>query len=157
MTGVGVAPRWSSGSVWRERYQPLHTARADPITYHEARLLVKYLILIHMDEKELEALPPDELNTLNKNHLRFNDELRASGHFVEAEALEPARTTSTVKVRGGKPSVMDGPFTESKEVVAGFYLVEARDMEEAIGIARRIPSAFMANIEVRPTRQLIVD
>lgn len=117
---------------------------------------MRYLILIHMDERELEALPPDELNTLNRNHLRFNDELRASGHFVEAEALEPVRTTATVRVRSGKPSVTDGPFAESKEVVAGFYLVEARDMEEAISIAKRIPSAFMAHIEVRPTRQLIV-
>ena len=77
---------------------------------------MKYLILIHLDEKELDALPPDELNALNKNHLRFNDELRASGHFVEAEALEPARTTSTVKVRGGRPSVMDGPFAERNGV-----------------------------------------
>jgi hypothetical protein len=117
---------------------------------------MKYLILIHIDEKELDALPPDELNTLNKDHLRFNDELRASGHFVEAEALEPVGTTATVRVRGGKPSVTDGPFAESKEVVAGFYLVEARDMEEAIEVAKRIPSARMANIEVRPTRQLIV-
>ncbi len=117
---------------------------------------MKYLILIHMDEKELDALPPDELNALNKDHLRFNDELRASGHFVEAEALEPARTAATVKLRGGKPSVTDGPFAESKEVVAGFYLVEARDMDEALAIAKRIPSARMANVEVRPTRQLIV-
>jgi hypothetical protein len=118
---------------------------------------MKYLILIHMDEKELDALPPDELNALNKHHLQFNDELRASGHFVEAEALEPARTAATVTLRGGKPSVIDGPFTESKEMVAGFYLVEAADMHEALGIARRIPSAFMAQVEVWPTRQLIVE
>jgi len=117
---------------------------------------MKYLILIHMDEKELDALPPDELNALNARHLRFNEELRASGHFVEAEALEPAETAVRVTARGGKPSVMDGPFTESKEVVAGFYLIEARDTDEALGIARRIPSAFMANIEVRPARRLVV-
>lgn len=117
---------------------------------------MKYLILIHMDEKELAALPPDELNALNADHLAFNDELRDSGHFVDAEALDPAETAATVTVRGGVPSITDGPFAESKEVVAGFYLVEARDMEEAIGIARRIPSAFMAYLEVRPTRQLVV-
>ena len=118
---------------------------------------MKYLCLIHLNEKELDALPAAELNDLNARHLELNDDLRASGHLIEAEALEPASTTATVRVRGGKTSITDGPFTESKEVVAGFYLIDARDMDEAIEIAKRFPSAPMATIEVRATRELIVE
>jgi hypothetical protein len=118
---------------------------------------MKYLCLIHRSEEELDAMPAPELNTLNARHLDFNDSLRSSDHFVEAEALEPARTTACVRVRGGKVSVTDGPFAESKELVAGFYLIDASDLNEAIEIASKIPSAFMATVEVRPTRELVVE
>lgn len=118
---------------------------------------MKYLCLIHMSEEELDAMPAPELNALNAKHLDFNDGLRSSGHFVEAEALEPAKTAACVRVRGGKVSITDGPFAESKELVAGFYLIDARDMDEALSIASKIPSAFMATVEVRPTRQLVVE
>ncbi len=102
-------------------------------------------------------MPAAEMNTLNAKQLDFNDTLRKSGHFIEAEALEPARATACLRVRNGKPSVTDGPFTESKELVAGFYLIEARDMKEAVQLAAKIPSAPLATIEVRPTRQLVVE
>jgi hypothetical protein len=118
---------------------------------------MKYLCLIFLDETQMDAMPAPELNDLNARHLDFNDGLRQSRHFVEAEALEPARRAATVRVRQGKASVTDGPFTESKEVVAGFYLIEARDRDEAIAIAARIPSAPLATIEVWPTRQLVVE
>jgi len=77
-------------------------------------------------------------------HLAFNGGLRKTGHFIEAEALEPARTTTGLRVRNGKLSVNDGPFTETKELVAGFYLIEARDMNEAVQLAARIPRARRA-------------
>jgi|SRR5579864_1393606 len=118
---------------------------------------MKYLCLIHLDESELDAMPAGDVSVLNAAHLDFNDGLRASGHFVVAEALEPARTAACVRVRGGKAAVTDGPFTESKEMVAGFYLLEARDLNEAIDLASKIPSARLGTIEVRPARQLIVD
>jgi hypothetical protein len=118
---------------------------------------MKFLCLIHLSEKELDAMPPAEMNALNARHLEFNNKLRKSGHFIEAEALEPAATTARVRVRKGKTSVIDGPFTEAKEMVAGFYLIEARDIAEATEIASRIPSAPLGTIEVRPTRKLIVD
>jgi hypothetical protein len=117
---------------------------------------MKYLCLIYLDEAELNAMPSADLDALNGAHLDLNDRLRASGHLVEAEALEPARNTRRVRVRQGKTSITDGPFTESKEMVAGFYLLEARDMAEAVELASGFPSAPMATIEVRPTRQLIV-
>jgi hypothetical protein len=117
---------------------------------------MKFLCLIYLDEDKMDAMPASEMSALNARHLAFNDGLRKSGHFIEAEALEPGRTTSTLRVRQGKSSVTDGPFTESKELIAGFYLIEARDQTEAVEIASQIPSAPLGTIEVRPTRQLIV-
>jgi hypothetical protein len=94
------------------------------------------------------------MNDLNVRHLALNEELRSSGRLVEASALEPS--AKAVRVRGGR-IVMDGPFTETKELVAGFYLIDAADMQEAIGIASRFPSAPLATIEVWPTRELEID
>jgi hypothetical protein len=113
--------------------------------------------MIHWDEQKLATLPPDELNTLNAAHLDFNDELRRSGHYVEAEALMPSREAACVRVKGGRAMITDGPFAEAKEVVAGFYLLEVRDRDEALQIAARIPSAGYATVEVRETRQLQVE
>ena len=117
---------------------------------------MKYLCLIYLNEDEMDAMPKHEMDALNARHLDFNDELRRSGHFIDAEALSPGRATAKVRVRKGSVGVTDGPYTESKELIAGFYLIEAADMEEAISIASRFPSAPLATIEVRPTRQLIV-
>jgi len=118
---------------------------------------MKYLFLIHLNEPEMDALPHAEMNTLNVKHLALNDDLRKSGHFLEAEALQPSREARCVRIRNGKVTVTDGPFTESKELVAGFYLIDARDEEEALEIAKRIPSLPHGVVEVRPCRQLIVD
>ena len=117
---------------------------------------MRYLCLIFLDESTMGALPPDEMHALNAGHLRLNEELRASGHLVEAEALEPAATAVTVRPRRERTTVIDGPFTESKELVAGFYLIEAADMGEAIGIASRFPGARHGAVEIRPVRPLPV-
>ena len=118
---------------------------------------MKYLILIHLNEEELWAMPEAEMSALNARHLEFNNRLRKSGNWIEAEALQPANTSKRVRVRKGKPSVTDGPFAESKELVAGFYLIEARDIDEATRIASEIPSAAIGTIDVWPTRKLVVD
>ena len=118
---------------------------------------MKYLCLIYLDEKELDAMPAAELSALNAAHLDYNDGLRASGHFIEAEALEPVATTACIRFRNGKPTVTDGPFTETKEQLAGFYFVEARDLNEAIQIAAKFPSAPLGRVEVRTARTLLVD
>jgi hypothetical protein len=118
---------------------------------------MRYLCLIYLNEQELNAMPAGELSALNGAHLDFNDGLRKTGHFIQAEALEPASASAYIRVRKGKASITDGPFTEAKELVAGFYLIEASDMDEAIAIASRIPSAPIATIEVRPARQLEVE
>ena len=118
---------------------------------------MKYLCLIYLDEKQLDAMPQAEMNALNARHLELNDQLLDSGHFIEAEALEPAAATTCVRVRNGRTTLTDGPYAETKEMVAGFYFIEARDLNEAIQVASRFPSAPLGTIEVRPCRDLVVD
>ena len=118
---------------------------------------MRYLALIYLNENELAAIPPGEVSDLNARHLDLNDRLRATGNFIVAEALAPARDTKRVSTRAGNTHVIDGPYTEAKEVVAGFYLIEADTLEQATEIVSKIPSASLGTIEVRPCRQLIVD
>jgi hypothetical protein len=108
---------------------------------------VKYLCLVYGEEKKLETVADGEC-------LGWGETLRKSGRYIAAEALQPVRTATTVKVRNGKTIITDGPFTEAKEHVAGFYLVEAADVDEAIQIASQIPPARIGSIEVRPIREL---
>jgi hypothetical protein len=115
---------------------------------------VRYLCLIYHDEKQLNAMPKGQFDALVDEHLAFDDVLRESGHFLVAEALQPGETASVVRVRNGKMSVTDGPFAETKEQLSGFFLIEARDLNDAIQLAARIPSARLGNVEVRPIREL---
>ena len=118
---------------------------------------MRYLCLIYLDEQELATMPESQMSALNSRHLQFNDGLLAGGAFIEAEALEPGTATTCVRVRHGKAEITDGPYAETKEQVAGFYLIEARDLDEALQIATRIPSAPLGTIELRPCRDLIVE
>ena len=118
---------------------------------------MRYLCLIYLDEKQLAALPEKDMNELNRRHLELNDELIDSDHFIEGEALQPVSATTCVRVRNGRATLTDGPYVETKEVVAGFYLIEARDLNEAVQVASRIPAAPLGTIEVRPCRDLEVD
>ena len=108
---------------------------------------MKYLCLVYLETDKLHAVPDRECQACG-------DGFRQSGLLVAAEALQPAQTAATVRVRNGKLSVIDGPFAETKEQLAGFYLSEARDLNEAIQIAGKIPPAREGSIEVRPVRQL---
>ena len=108
---------------------------------------MKYLCLVYMEKEKLRAVPDTEC-------LACGEGFKRSGVLVAAEALQPVETAATVRVRGGKVSVTDGPFAETKEQLAGFYLIEARDLNEAIQIAGKIPPAREGSIEVRPIRQL---
>jgi hypothetical protein len=118
---------------------------------------MRYLCLIYLDEEQLAAMPEGQISALNARHLEFNDGLLDSGQFIEAEALEPTSATTCVRMRQGKTGITDGPYAETKEQVAGFYLIEARDLNEAIQIAARIPAASLGTVELRPCRDLIVD
>ena len=108
---------------------------------------MKYLLLVYLDEKRLDELPDEEC-------VEFDTGVRKSGHCIASEALQSVQTATTVRMRNGKLSVTDGPFAETKEQLAGFYMIEARDLNEAIQIASKIPPARVGSIEVRPIRPI---
>jgi hypothetical protein len=115
---------------------------------------MKFVFLIYHDEKTLDALPPKEMQTLVDGALDYDEEIRRSGHYVVSNALQRVRTARTVRVRGGKVSTTDGPFAETKEQLGGFFLVEAKDIDEACAVAARFPPARLGTIEVRPVQEL---
>src|SRR5437762_11434022 len=108
---------------------------------------MKYLCLVYGEEQAMQAMD-------DRHCVAFDEEVRRSGHCVASEALQPVATATTVRVRNGKVSVTDGPFAETKQCLAGFYLIEAADRNDAIQIASQIPPAQVGSIEVRPVRQL---
>ena len=108
---------------------------------------MKYLCLVYLEKDKLHAVPDRECQDCGQG-------LRQSGFLLGAEALEPVETAATVRIRNGRMSITDGPFAETKEQLAGFYLIEARDLNAAIQVAAKIPPAREGSIEVRPVRQL---
>jgi hypothetical protein len=116
--------------------------------------IMKYLCLVYYEEKQVYGMPSDEWDSLVGECLAYGDRVRASGRYLGGEALQPVETATTVRVRDGKVSVTDGPFAETKEQLAGFYLIDATDLNEAIQVAAKIPPARHGSIEVRPIREL---
>ncbi len=114
---------------------------------------MKYLCLIYDEEKKLHAMSKTEMDALMQEYFAFTRDLRGSGHYLGGNDLQPVRNATTVRVRIGKLSTTDGPFAETKEQLGGYYLVEARDLNEAIQIAARIPSSKLGSIEVRPIQE----
>jgi hypothetical protein len=110
--------------------------------------------MVYYDEKSLDALPKGEFDDLVSEALAYDEELQRSGHFVVAQALQRVETATTVRVRGGKMSATDGPFAETKEQLGGFVLIDARDLNEAIQVASRIPPGRLGCVEVRPIQEL---
>lgn len=108
---------------------------------------MKYLCLVYSEEAKLEGFPDEAC-------VAFDEELRAAGSCLASEALQPVHTATTVRVREGVVSTTDGPFAETKEQLAGFYLIDAPDLDAAIRIAGGIPPATVGSIEVRPIRPL---
>jgi hypothetical protein len=111
---------------------------------------MKYLCLIYDDESAWERMPKAETDRIMGDYMSFTDDIAKSGHMVAGEQLQPTSAATTVRVRDGRTVVTDGPYAETKEQLGGYYLVEARDLNEAIAIASRIPSAQFGSIEVRP-------
>lgn len=108
---------------------------------------MKYLCLVYLDEKRLPDVPDADC-------VDFDAGLRDSGRCLASEALQSVQTATTVRIRDGRMSVTDGPFAETKEQLAGFYMIEAHDLNEAIQIASQIPPARVGSIEVRPVRPI---
>ncbi len=115
---------------------------------------MKYLCLIYLDEKLLEAMPAEQYNGVVRQCLEYEKEVAKKGGLLAVEALEPTQTATTVRVRSGKRTVTDGPFAETKEQLAGFFLIDAPDLNGAITIAEGMPQAQIGSIEIRPIKDL---
>jgi hypothetical protein len=111
---------------------------------------MNYLLLIYNNEAQIDKLPQSAMATMLQEYTDFTKSIVQSGKFKAADRLKPTTTASTVRVRDGKITTTDGPFAETREQLGGYYMVEAKDLDEAIGIAARIPGAKFGSIEVRP-------
>jgi hypothetical protein len=116
---------------------------------------MKYLCLAYEEEEKLNGLSRSEWTALRSETLAYVDTLRTAGHLIVTHALQSARTARTVRVRSGKLSATDGPFAETKEQLGGFFLIEARDLNEAVELAGKWPSARLGSIEVRPIEEAL--
>jgi hypothetical protein len=114
---------------------------------------MKYLCLAYEEEKKLNALSKGEWDTLRRETLDYVDKIRKSGHLLVTHALQSVQTATTVRVRSGKPTTTDGPFAETKETLGGFFLIEAKDLDDALRVASNWPSARIGSIEVRPIQE----
>jgi hypothetical protein len=111
---------------------------------------MKYALLIYSDEKHWEAMTDAERGEVLGRYNALSEDLKKRGQYVLGEPLDATTTASTVKLRGGKTLVTDGPFAETKEQLGGFYIVDVPDLDTALALASRIPSAEVGSIEVRP-------
>jgi len=115
---------------------------------------MKYLALVYYSEPEMQKLTQEQWDAMNRECMACGEDLRARGHMLGGEALQSVQTATTLRVRDGQMLLTDGPFAETKEQLAGFYLLEARDLNEAIRVAGKIPPAKYGSIEIRPIREL---
>ena len=111
---------------------------------------MKYLCLIYENQKSFETISPAEGKAIMNEYFTFTADIQKNGKYLAGEALQPTDTATTVRVRNGKVSTTDGPFAETKEQLGGFYMIEAKDLNDAIQVAARIPGARYGSIEVRP-------
>ena len=111
---------------------------------------MKYLCLIYGDEKQWQKFPKDVQDKYMSEYMAFSDSIKKSGQFVGANQLQPTHTATIVRSRNGKISTTDGAYVETKEQLGGYYLIEAKDLNHALQVASRIPSAKSGSIEVRP-------
>lgn len=115
---------------------------------------MRFLCTVYLEANAFQGVSAAEHAELDRMSVRYNEELAGSGHYIAASALQPPSTAKTVRRRDGKVAITDGPFAETKEVLGGFLLIEARDMDEALRIAAKIPVGKFGSIEVRPEMKI---
>lgn len=115
---------------------------------------MKFMVLIYTDSTLLDALPAGQFDAMMRNCFAHTDELRHTGQLLDSQMLQGTPTARSVRIRNGRQTVIDGPFTETKEVLGGFNLIEASDMDEAVRIAARFPWAQIGCVEVRPLQDI---
>jgi len=157
--GAGVDESWDlNDTIHVGAKIPLPAAAAS--RYHQSKIsdreedAMKFMFMIYHDDKVLEAVPEKEMQARIDSAIDYSEEIRRSGHYIVSNALQPARTARTIRVRGSKVITTDGPFAETKEQIGGFFLIEAKDLDEACEVASRFPPARVGTIEVRPVREL---
>ena len=111
---------------------------------------MKFMLIVHHDEEAFNKIEKDKRQQMLAESVELTHQLHAAGQYLSASPLQPAATAVMVRVREGKPLVTDGPFIETREQIAGYFLVNAQDLNEAIGIATRVPGARIGTVEVRP-------
>lgn len=115
---------------------------------------MKYLLLVHHNEEAFNKIPEDKRKEMLAESIRLCHQLHDKRQYIHASPLQPEATGTVVRVRDGKPTVTDGPFIETKEQLAGYFLINAKDREEAIRIAERVPGARIGTVEVRPVTEI---
>ena len=115
---------------------------------------MKYILLVHHDEESFRKRPEAERQGLLQESVQLAQQLNTTGHYLDAAPLHPSSDTICVRVRDGKPLVTDGPFAETREQLGGYFLINARDIQEAISIAARIPGARIGAVEIRPVPEV---
>ena len=111
---------------------------------------MKYLLLIYDNEANRAGMSEAEQGKIFQEYMDYTSQIRKSGNYIAGEALQPTATATTVRVKNGKTLTTDGPFAETREQLGGFYIIDAKDLDEAIGVAKRIPPASKGTIEIRP-------
>ena len=114
---------------------------------------MRYLCLIYDEEKKWAAMSKEQADAVMGEYFAFTEDVKKSGHYVGGEALQPVSTATSVRVRGGKMSTTDGPFAETKEQLGGSYLINAKDLNDALQVASKIPGAKTGTVEVRPIQE----
>jgi hypothetical protein len=115
---------------------------------------MKFMFTIYHDENTLDAMPETERQALVDSAIEYAEEIRRSGHYIASDALQSTRTARTIRTRAGAISTTVGPFAETREQLGGFFVIEAKDMDEACAVAARFPPGRVGVIEVRPVQEL---
>jgi hypothetical protein len=118
-------------------------------------ILMKYMLLVHHDEEAFGKFSETKRQQMLEESVELTHQLHAKRQYINASPLQPAATAAIVRVRDGKPFVTDGPFIETREQLAGYFLIDAKDLSAAIGIAGRVPGARIGTVEVRPLREIV--
>ena len=115
---------------------------------------MKYILLVHHNEESFSRLPEIEQRKMREDSVKLCNQIHSEGQYLDAAPLHPRAQTTSVRVRDGKPIVTDGPFIETREHLGGYFLVDVKNLEEAIGIASRVPGARLGTVEIRPVMHL---
>jgi hypothetical protein len=115
---------------------------------------MKFMFMIYHDQNVLDAMPEKEMQALVDSAIEYSEEIERSGHYIASDALQPSQTARTIRIQAGKVSTTAGPFAETKEQLGGFFVINAKDMDEACAIAARFPPARVGVVEIRPVKEL---